>query len=165
MLPMWNPLALLNGQPGGFSRHHGRIGKELFECCILDIRLTGDSRLPISLLDGRKRLLAAGRVVLQALVMSGTGVPVSQQLAASERRIDGAYNGKRVAASAGVLACRSSRRTHAGYRMYPRRGVQRIAPPRPSFRSGITRLEDWLIDNADGPGRGCDSELRRNYRR
>ena len=31
--------------------------------------------------------------------------------------------------------------------------------------TGITRLEDWLIDNSDGLGRGYASELRRNYRR
>ncbi len=31
--------------------------------------------------------------------------------------------------------------------------------------TGITRLEDWLIDNADGLGLGYASELRRNYRR
>ena len=30
--------------------------------------------------------------------MSGTGGPVSRELAASERRFDGEYNGKRVAA-------------------------------------------------------------------
>ena len=51
---------------------------------------------------------------MQAPVMSGTGGPVSQELEASERRFDGAYNGRRMAASAGVFACRSSRQTHAG---------------------------------------------------
>ena len=51
---------------------------------------------------------------MRALVMSGTGAPVSRELAASEQRIDGAYNGKRVAAPAGVFACRSFRQSHAG---------------------------------------------------
>ena len=58
--PVGNPLALLNGQPGGFSRHHRRIGKGLFECRMLDIRLNRDIRLLISLRNSRKQSLTAG---------------------------------------------------------------------------------------------------------